>query len=215
MEDLDNAGYGIGKKQADWPSLKVAIRWLAYFHIKFIGKNPLDLWPVGSYWHLATRQDELKAMPASVYKTSAVKLAQHLANAKFQSLIHVDAKFENLCFHNNGQTVAAVDFQYVGRGAGVKDLAYLAGSCLSSEQLFHYDERVVDEYLHQAHQAITHYQTCINVELFAKEVRTLYPVAWADFYRFLLGWNPQSGKIGDYMKHQANIGLEQINLDKH
>ena len=36
MEDLDQAGYSKRIKTADWQSLSIAIKWLAYFHAKFM-----------------------------------------------------------------------------------------------------------------------------------------------------------------------------------
>ena len=33
----------------------------------------------------------------------------------------------------DGKAVAAVDFQYVGAGCGMKDVAYLLGSCLDDK----------------------------------------------------------------------------------
>ena len=35
---------------------------------------------------------------------------------------------------DEGARVAAVDFQYVGRGAAMKDVAYFVGSCLSGAE---------------------------------------------------------------------------------
>ncbi|WP_111977749.1 phosphotransferase [Algibacillus agarilyticus] len=226
MEDLDEQGYTERKTLATWQELNAAIRWLAFFHARFMGVNHVDngfnLWPIGTYWHLATRQDELAAMPASEFKTQAQAIDCRLQQAQFKTLVHGDAKFENLCFlptfdatSDNpevglGYKVAAIDFQYVGMGAGVKDLAYLVGSCLQNQQLFDYDERVVEAYLTHLKQALTLYEKPIDFMALTTETKTLYPIAWADFYRFLLGWNPQSWKISDYMKHQAALGLAQL-----
>ena len=212
MEDLDAAGFSIRKNEADWHSLSLAIRWLAYFHAKFMGHSAEALWPIGTYWHLNTRQDELSAMPESNYKTYAQAINNTLNNAKYQTLVHGDAKFENLCFHQKGDDVAAVDFQYIGRGSGVKDLAYLVGSCLNEEKLIEFDDLILNEYLTHLKQALNIYKITVDVDALTKETTELYPVAWADFYRFLLGWNPQSWKICDYMLQKAMIGLNNIKL---
>ncbi|MGJ8693906.1 MAG: phosphotransferase [Thalassotalea sp.] len=210
MEDLDALGYNIRKDFATWHDLVVAIRWLAYFHARFMGNAATGLWPVATYWHLATRKDELTAMPNCDYKTHAAAIDLALNQAKYQTLVHGDAKFENMCFHANGNDIAAVDFQYVGRGSGVKDLAYLVGSCLHEQQLFEFDDLILPEYLKQLKTALAHYQVTVDFTELSAETTKLYPVAWADFYRFLLGWNPQSWKICHYMKTKAAAGLTDL-----
>lgn len=207
MEDLDSAGYSIRKASADWNSLRLAIRWLAYFHARFMDSSAEGLWEIGTYWHLSTRKDEWRAMTENDYKIHAQAIDNILNNAKFQTLVHGDAKFENLCFHINNEEVAAVDFQYIGRGSGVKDLAYLVGSCLSEDKLIEYEPLILNEYLKQLKQALTEYNITLDFDALAAETTHLYPVAWADFYRFLLGWNPQSWKICDFMKAKAEQGL--------
>lgn len=210
MEDLDQTGFSERKDIADWNSLRISIRWLANFHAKFMGCTSNHLWEVGTYWHLATRQDELKAMPRSDYKTHAQLLDHSLNNAKFQTFVHGDAKFENLCFHPNNEDVAAVDFQYIGRGSGVKDLAYLVGSCLDEEKLVEFDDLILNEYLRHLKQALIENNVTLDFAALAEETIKLYPVAWADFYRFLLGWNPESWKICDYLKQKSQIGLNHL-----
>lgn len=210
MEDLDHTGFSERKDIADWNSLCVAIKWLANFHAKFMGSTSDHLWEVGTYWHLSTRQDELKAMTNSDYKTHAHLIDHSLSNAKYQTLVHGDAKFENLCFHPNGQDVAAVDFQYIGRGSGVKDLAYLVGSCLNEEKLIEFDDLILNEYLSHLKQALIENNVNLNFTALTEETIKLYPIAWADFYRFLLGWNPESWKICDYLKQKSQIGLNHL-----
>jgi len=39
----------------------------------------------------------------------------------------------------------------------------------------------------------------------------LWPVAWADFYRFLLGWSPEHKKVNSYMHDQVNNWLASNN----
>ena len=168
------------------------------------------LWPVGCYWHLATRKEEHDAMAESVFKAKAHAIDEALSHAQFKTLVHGDAKFANLCFHQNTEDIAAVDFQYVGCGSGVKDLAYLVGSCLSNEELYRYEEKILDEYLLHIKNAIQHYNKDISLEDITTEVKRLYPIAWADFYRFLLGWNPESWKICDFMRYKAQQGIDLV-----
>lgn len=207
MEDLDDAGFSVRKGRATWQELKMCIRWLAYFHGRFMGTDAANLWPVGTYWHLATRQDEWQAMPDSDVKQQAEAIDIALNSAQFQTLVHGDAKLANLCFHANKQQVAAVDFQYVGRGVGVKDLAYLAGSAFDDQGLYQYGELILNEYICQLSRALQYYQKPIDHNAIEAEYRELYPLAWADFYRFLLGWNPKSWKICGYMQEMTEKGL--------
>ena len=212
MEDLHEAGYTQHFKTANKNSLFIAIKWLAYFHAKFMGNKAKSLWPIGSYWHFNTRQSEWLEMPECDVKHKAHMLDNVLNNAKYQTLIHGDAKFDNLCFHINEKKVAAVDFQYIGRGAGVKDLMYLVGSCLDQQGLVEFDGLILNTYLKHLKKALVYYKVDVDFCELSKEVQQLYPVAWADFYRFLLGWNPQSVKICDYMKTQAEVGLTHAGL---
>lgn len=214
MDDLDELGFSIRREEASWQQLQGTIKWLAHFHAKFMGCSTQGLWPVGSYWHLATRQDEWQAMSNSPrdkpFKQHAQRIDDTLNNAKFKSLIHGDAKLANFCFSPNSSNVAAVDFQYVGGGAGVKDLAYLVGSAFDNQGLQNYGSLVLDEYIVQLKAALCYYSNDANQRELEQEIRFLYPVAWADFYRFLLGWNPHSWKMCEYMAHMARVGLARL-----
>ena len=46
--------------------------------------------------------------------------------------MHGDAKLANFLFTSDHSQVAGVDFQYVGGGCGMKDVAYLL-SCLDED----------------------------------------------------------------------------------
>ena len=89
----------------------------------FISRDISDLSERGTYWHLATRQEELQSMQNLKLKKHAHKIDDYLRNLKFQTLVHGDAKLPNFCFGE--ESVAAVDFQYVGPGCGLADLWYL------------------------------------------------------------------------------------------
>lgn len=216
MEDLDDAGFPVRKDLADWALVKLGIKWLAQFHSQFMvtdNTRPLpysQMWQQGGYWHLATRQDEYQAMPTSSVKQAAAKLDNALKHAKFQTLIHGDAKLANMCFNLSGDQVAMVDFQYTGKAAGVVDLAYFVGSAFNEQQLEQYHHDILNEYLNQLQQALMTNNSNIDFSELETEYRHLYPIAWADFYRFLLGWNPDSWKVNGYMESMAQLAIETV-----
>ena len=210
LEDLDFIGFTERRSESTMVEAKLAIRWLAYFHARFLGASAEDLWPIGTYWHLATRQDELLVMPASDLKQGATNIDAMLNRAKFQTLVHGDAKLANFCFHRAGGGLAAVDFQYVGKGVGVKDLAYLLGCCFSENQLFKYENPLLTYYFAQLSQALEHYKIDCEFIALEKEWRSLYPLAWADFFRFLQGWSPGHYKINPYMQQQSKLALRHL-----
>ena len=43
-----------------------------------------------------------------------------------------------------------------------------------------------------------------------EEWRELYPVAWADFHRFLAGWSPGHWKIHDYSNRMTKVVLRSL-----
>jgi hypothetical protein len=169
MEDLDAAGFP--DRRGD---LAPCVAWLAALHARFLGVAPVGLWEVGTYWHLGTRREELAAIDDDAIREAAPILDQRLRAARFQTLVHGDAKLANFCFGR--ASVAAVDFQYVGGGCGVRDVAYL----LAGEP----DEaRHLDAYFDRLRSALGDRGGEVEAEW-----RALYPIAAADFYRFLAGW---------------------------
>lgn len=63
LEDLDTVGFVSRRDHAAMNVVKLGIRWIAYFHGRFINTAAKELWPIGTYWHLGTRRDEWHAMP--------------------------------------------------------------------------------------------------------------------------------------------------------
>jgi len=216
LQDLDQAGFSQRKDQAEMADVMLGIKWLAYFHARFLQQDSASLWPVGTYWYLATRQDEFKVMQAGKLKDAAEALDRALNNARFQTLVHGDAKLANFCFSENNDndngsgSLAAVDFQYVGKGVGVKDLAYFLGACLNQDDLFKYEHVLLDEYFLQLKNALDYYQVEVDFTHLQQEWRSLYPLVWADFYRFLLGWSPGHYKINPYMQKQTDLALASL-----
>ena len=197
LEDL-NTGFPLRQDQIDFSQVKVCLRWLANFHATFLGQAPTGLWDIGTYWHLATRPDELDKIEHQELKSKAHKIDELLNNCKHQTIVHGDAKLANFCFSANGQQIAAVDFQYVGGGCGMKDVAYFLGSCLSSSECELYQDELLDYYFQEIRSALNASDLDFEFNELEDEWRRMYPLSCADFTRFLLGWMPSHQKINDY-----------------
>lgn len=191
LEDLDAAGYTRRIDEPTGAALEAALRWLANFHARFLGEYVDGLWPVGTYWHLDTRLEELPAIEDSSLRHLAPRIAERLAGGAFATLVHGDAKDANFCFTPDGAEVAALDFQYVGRGCPMSDLAYLLYG-RSDEPDDGLDHARLDAYFSHLHDALArrHDADEIDVRAVESEWRRLYPVARLDFCRFLAGWRP-------------------------
>lgn len=111
-----------------------------------------------SHSYLATRQTEYKSLahdssewsealcrPVSGSTQSIAELVARIlspspqhedySTAKYKTLIHGDVKSENLFTTEDGTAVAFFDFQYVGLGLGVSDLAKLLTCSVSVDML--------------------------------------------------------------------------------
>lgn len=127
LEDLDAVGFPLRRTELQLEETKVCLHWLANFHATFMQVKAENLWETGTYWHLGTRPDEFEKMEAGWLKDHAEEIDQILSNAQFQTLVHGDAKVANFCFSEKMEKVAAVDFQYVGGGCGMKDVEFFWG----------------------------------------------------------------------------------------
>lgn len=217
LEDLDAAGYLRRVSLANHEEVAAVIDWLAAFHATFFDQPAEELWSVGSYWHLATRREELSRVRDPLLRAAAPKLDAALNACKARTLIHGDAKVENFCFTPVGKRssgsapkVAAVDFQYVGGGCGMKDVAYFFSSVWESRDCDAYAEDALGLYFEALRRAFAERRPNIAFAPIEREWRTLYPVAWADFQRFLAGWAPGQYDEHPYaqrMLHQATSAL--------
>lgn len=211
LQDLDAIGYDIRHDEAGLNEVNLCLTWLAEFHATFMGTSAKGLWPIGTYWHLGTRQEELKVMPDSPLKYAAQEIDNILNQCSFQTLVHGDAKLANFCFHPDDFLPAAVDFQYVGKGVGIKDVMYLLGSCLDSSQLVNHYQLLIDRYFLLLHQALKKKQMAIDFASLEREWRDVSSLVWADFHRFLEGWNPNHFKINQFMQNQTELALAIVN----
>ena len=181
LEDIDAAGFPERRRDPGPSGMDACLRWLAAFHARFLGVAPEGLWKNGTYWHLATRQDELAAMDDDELRSAAPLIDQKLRACAFQTLVHGDAKPANFCFARGGAAVAAVDFQYVGGGCGMKDVAYLLIDDVA-------EARWLDVYFAHLRGALDLRPERVDAEGLEREWRALYPIARADYHRFLAGW---------------------------
>jgi len=211
LEDLDASGFSLRKNSVSMNDIKACLTWLANFHATFLHKKPEGLWKVGTYWHLDTRPDELKVMDDKQLKAAAPQVDEWLNSSPYLTFVHGDAKLANFCFSDNGQGVAAVDFQYVGGGVGVKDVAYFIGSCLYEEDCEKQETTLLNFYFNQLKQALDKKSIKVDFEELEKNWRELYPVAWTDFHRFLKGWSPDHWKINSYSERLARETIAKIN----
>lgn len=200
MEDLFENEFVI-KKNINWNEVKQCLNWLAHFHAVYLNHEPTNLWEVGTYWNLATRPDEFEQISDKDIKENANKIDLKLNSAQYKTIVHGDAKLANFLFNN--ETVSAVDFQYVGGGVGIKDVAYFLSSIYNQEELYVNEKRCLDFYFDKL------FSLTQNQELI-EEWRNLYSLAWADFYRFLLGWSPEHYKMNSYIKDQTQKAINAI-----
>lgn len=190
LEDLDAAGFSERRGRALPAQISATLRWLAAFHARFLGVAPEGLWKVGTYWQLATRPDELAQMRHPALRQAAGRLDARLNAARFKTLVHGDAKLENVCFSPRSDEVALVDFQYVGGGVGVKDVAYFLNGVLAPRECGALAPLYLDEYFRELAAALRALGSDVDAGALEREWRELFPLAWLDFYRFLLGWAP-------------------------
>lgn len=210
LEDLDEAGFPVRRDRVGMAELASGLRWLARFHAAFMGEAPEGLWEQGTYWHLATRPDELAALDDLPLKRAAAAIDARLRQSRFRTVVHGDAKLANFCFSRDGKEVAAVDFQYAGGGCGMQDVAYFVGSCLDEGACAELEGDLLSTYFAALRAALAGRRPEIDPAAVETDWRPLYPVAWTDFHRFLKGWNPGHWKIHGYSERMARQVLAAL-----
>ena len=213
LEDLDELGFVERKNKVSREEAFACLSWLASFHAQYINVHPKNLWKIGTYWHLDTRRDELAKIDDDQIKCAAPHINTKLNGTKYKTLVHGDAKIANFCFNPISGDVAAVDFQYVGGGCGIKDVAYFLGSAVDEENLKKWENDLVNYYFKELTQRIDNNDKKINLNQLESDWRELWPFAWADFYRFLMGWRPGHWKINSYSKKMFNTAVRKLKID--
>jgi len=210
LEDLDASGFAGRRNLVNQKEWQACVRWLASFHLENMNQSTEGLWDSGTYWHLQTRPDELARLDDSKLREAAPAIDQKLKGARYQTLVHGDAKLANFCFNQEDNEVAAVDFQYIGGGCGMKDLAYFVGSCFRDEDAEEIEQEVLDFYFSQVRELVENQDFQISTDEFEAGWRPLYRVAWADFHRFMKGWSPGHWKLSDYSERITRQVIESL-----
>lgn len=215
LEDLHQTGFPAVKKTTSLVETKACIRWIASFHALHMHRKPDGLWPIGTYWHLDTRPDELVVLDDEKLKKAAPLIDQVLNQCQYQTLVHGDAKLANFCFSEDGTKVAAVDFQYIGQGCGMKDLILFISSCVPEYDCRRLEQELVDFYFDVLKNELQRHYKELDAADVEKEWRPLFAVAWADFHRFVKGWCPDHWKINEYTENLARKALQHVEAAHH
>ncbi len=189
------------------------LKWLANFHAKHININQQQsssLWPVGTYWHLDTRPDELNALADLPLKYQAQRIDRLLRECPYPTLVHGDAKLANFCFDSESDRAAAVDFQYVGHGCAMKDVALFMSSAVRPQDCAELESQILENYFRYLKQALAHYQPQLSFDDVEAAWRPMFYVAWADFQRFVKGWSPKHWKINPYTERLTLQVITQL-----
>ncbi len=210
LEDLDDAGFAGRRGSVNQTEWQACVRWLASFHAQYLGEDSKGLWQSGTYWHLETRPDELEELDDLPLKNAAAAIDSKLKASAFQTLVHGDAKLANFCFSADGSDVAAVDFQYVGGGCGMKDLAYFVGSCFHDGEAERREDEVLSFYFKELRGFLESLGRDVCPDELEADWRPLYHVAWADFHRFMKGWSPGHWKLSDYSERVTREVIDSL-----
>ncbi len=80
----------------------------------------------------------------------------------------------------------------------MKDVAYYIGSCLHEDDCERLEGPLLDLYFQTLKQALLQKKPEVNGLEVERDWRSLYPVAWADFHRFIKGWILESWDSNSY-----------------
>lgn len=156
------------------------------------------LWRIGGYHYLATRLDELSSISAT---STWGKLGLHAGSdlpaavewclnnpsrRSSLSLIHGDVKAANMAFSRDTASMAMYDFQYVGVGLGVQDLAKFLTTSIPSHRLR--DQKGEETLLKMYHGELVK-RLPKEADYQFDELMQDWELALVSWVRFLAGWS--------------------------
>jgi hypothetical protein len=161
---------------------------------------PTGLWDNGCYWHLDTRQQEFDSIPRSWadVRAAASRVDEVLKGCKadgsisdtHQTLLHGDFKSENLLWDGRGRC-CAYDFQYTGRGLGMRDVAYMLSSSVDVDVLEHSsgEQRLLQHYHASLQKQLGRHGKEAAAKRYSSDVMTAqFELCLVDYVRFMAGW---------------------------
>ncbi|KAF8469932.1 kinase-like domain-containing protein [Kalaharituber pfeilii] len=171
------------------------------------------VWQHGGYWYLATRGAEMQDLISSGEHPSLGRWGSWVDKKLWpaagttgdptwatswigRTIVHGDTKGANILFsHAPGKpgpagelvTAAIYDFQYVGHGLGVIDLAYFLGTTISARLMAQHEEELKQFYFEAVNDILRRIGKQDNGwtrEVFEEQLK------WAlvDWARFMGGW---------------------------
>ncbi|KAH0612406.1 uncharacterized protein H6S33_010458 [Morchella sextelata] len=216
LDDLTPA-YSLSYSHRYSPAHTAAVlRWLANFHATYWNHEPVPLippplqaaapdtaqgvWQRGGYWYLDTRVEEMESFTDDpgdyAFLLPHVQIVAERLRVRpgdlGSTLIHGDCKAANIVFAPPGVggevACALYDFQYVGVGLGVQDLAYFLGTSVNARDLegggeeallrVYYDELVAA--LGRSGNGVEGYMW--------EDLVGQWECALVDWMRFMAGW---------------------------
>lgn len=118
----------------------------------------------------------------------AQRINDELANSKFTTIVHGDFKAANIVFNDGIDeplAAAAYDFQYVGGGDGMKDVAYMFCSALESRVLGKHEDELLEHY---RSELLSRLPPSVAEEYTMAVMKERLNLAVCDFVRFMAGW---------------------------
>ncbi|OAR01240.1 hypothetical protein LLEC1_04520, partial [Akanthomyces lecanii] len=187
---------------------------MAEFEARGAGEKlaPRSIWLNGGYTYLATRRTEYASLASRLDSewsaalcspdgtaSVAEKVAEFLIprGRSFETFIHGDVKSENLFSTQSGVDVAFFDFQYVGLGLGVSDLAKLFTCSVPLHMLVNLSSPLPDtiamqegelELLIQYHQLLTQHEKIDGTRYDFVDLQRHWETALVDWCRFQASW---------------------------
>lgn len=209
LEDLGVAGF-VPQKCPTRRHLQLGLEWLARFHALFMFERPEELWKRGTYWNLPDRLDELERTTHPWFKAQSRALDRALKGARFQTVVHGDSKASNFLWRNLDEA-AAVDFQWVGPGCGMRDVTLLLDRCLGEEGCMVEADHWLNHYFESLQRELLRHQLDCPWEALEAEWRRLYPIAWCDHERLWQGWGQGRPSLGPYTRHLMMRSSQVLN----